>query len=148
MSHPSSDRLTPEVRIPLGPAKTFVRLAHCERPDEDALLVFLVHVEAPGLQAEVDVDTFRGSELADFLDSLVADFTGWEGTRTWESPWADLQLEAVHTGRSVNFGWTLRFPNRTEDPSGIWFATVHTHVAPGEELTNLAREVRSFLYDE
>ncbi|MEV4582941.1 DUF6228 family protein [Nonomuraea jabiensis] len=41
-----------------------------------------------------------------------------------------------------------RPPNPSEDPDDMWSATVRTPILPGEALTNLAREVRSFLYDE
>ncbi|MFI7135668.1 DUF6228 family protein [Nonomuraea sp. NPDC050153] len=127
---------------------TFIRLAQCERPHDDALMFFHAQAESAGLRAAVTVETIMGDGLADFLDKLVTDFRGWRGTRTWTSHRADLQLESIHRGHWVDLRWTLRFPNPSEDPDDMWSATVRTPVLPGEALTNLAREVRSFLYDE
>ncbi|MFI7706591.1 DUF6228 family protein [Nonomuraea sp. NPDC049480] len=127
---------------------TLIRLAQCERPHDDALMLFLAQAESAGLHAEVAVETIMGDGLADFLENLVTDFKGWPGTRTWTSYSADLQLEAIHSGHWVDLRWTLRFPNPSEDPDDMWTATVRTPILPGEPLINLAREVRSFLYDE
>ncbi len=140
------ERPTPEVRIP-GSGVNFV-LAERERPHGDALMFFLAQAESAGLQAQVAVETIMGDGLADFFEELVIDFTGWDGTRTWTSHRADLQLEASHSGHWVKLLWTLRFPNPSYDPDDMWSVTVRTSVSPGEDLTNLAREVRSFLYDE
>ncbi|GIH65414.1 hypothetical protein Msi02_62310 [Microbispora siamensis] len=111
-------------------------------------MFFSAQAESAGLQAEVAVETIMGDGLADFLEELVTDFRGWAGTRTWTSHRADLQLEASHSGHLVELLWTLRFPNPSYDPNDIWSVTVRTSISPGEDLTNLAREVRSFLYDE
>ncbi|WP_127939121.1 DUF6228 family protein [Nonomuraea polychroma] len=143
----ADERPTPEVEIP-GPGVTFIRLAQCERPHDDALMFFLAQAASPGLRAEVAVETIMGDGLADFLENLVTDFRGWRGTRTWTSHRADLRLEAIHSGHWVDLSWTLRSPNPSEDRDDMWSATVRTPILPGEALTNLAREVRSFLYDE
>ncbi|MEW9530145.1 DUF6228 family protein [Microbispora sp. NPDC049125] len=123
-------------------------LGERERPHDDTLMFFLARAESGGLQAEVAVETIMGDGLAEFLEELVNDFRGWAGTRTWTSHRVDLQLEASHSGRRVELLWTLRFPDPNEQPGDLWSVTVRTLVSPGEDMTNLAREVRSFLYDE
>lgn len=114
------------------------------RPDSDALVLLVVSVEEVGLSASITVHTLNGDGLDDFLAGLDKDFRGWPGGRRWKSYEGDLELEAVHTGRTVLLAWTLRFPSPAEE-SWDWQATVRVAITPGEDLKNLASAVSAML---
>jgi hypothetical protein len=135
----------PEVRIPRGPAGTFVKLHGCSRPHDDALVVFGVQAEAPGLSADIGVETLYGDGLAEFVQGLNNDFRGWTGERVWRSFRGDLELRAVHSGQLIWLSWTLRFPEPAEEDPGTWNTTIRVHLNPGEDLNALSADVSAFL---
>ncbi|MFV8130650.1 DUF6228 family protein [Streptomyces syringium] len=90
----------------------------------------------------LSVRTFRGDGLDAFLDELADDFRGWEGARTWRSLEHELTLSAVHgPGGYVRLTWGLH----AQPPAEEWcFETTTVHAA-GEDMRNLAAELRAFL---
>ncbi|WP_369386256.1 DUF6228 family protein [Streptomyces sp. CG1] len=68
-------------------------------------------------------------------------FRGWTGARTWRSLERDLTLSAEHTGSRVQLTWGLH----DRLPDDEWQFEAPTDHAPGEEMRNLAIEMRSFL---
>jgi hypothetical protein len=50
--------------------------------------------EAPGLDVSVAVVSHRDDGLSSFLESLAADWRGFEGVRTWRSLESHLSIEA------------------------------------------------------
>ncbi|MCW2902571.1 MAG: hypothetical protein JWO67_4836, partial [Streptosporangiaceae bacterium] len=129
-----------DVMIPRGPSDTYVRLSAFQRPDDDALVLFEVKAEAPGISATIGIETFNSDGLSEFIQSLEDDFRGWPGERVWRSFRRDLQLQAAHLGQSIRLSWTLR-PSEWD---AEWTATVDLQVSPGEELKNLAADVGHF----
>lgn len=125
-----------------------VRLRLCEptRPfpeiENDPLLDFLVRARGEWVSVEVSVRTLEGDGLDSFLDELAEDFRGWEGARTWRSLEHDLTLLATHGPRGyVHLTWGLH----DRPPSEEWhFETTTVHAA-GEDMRNLAAEIRAFL---
>ncbi|MBM9506433.1 hypothetical protein ITX44_18120 [Streptomyces sp. KK5PA1] len=105
---------------------------------------FLVTARSDAVQIQVVVRTWRGDGLDVFLTGLAEDFRGWSGTRTWRSLEGDLTLTADHAGRRVRLVWGLhdRFPDDQ------WRFEVTTEHAPGEDMRNLAGEIRGFLEAE
>jgi hypothetical protein len=135
----------PEVRIPARAAGTFVRLHGLRRPHDDALVLFGVQAEAPGLSADIAVETLNGDGLAEFIQGLHDDFRGWAGERIWKSFRGDLELRAVHDGRLIWLSFTLRFPEPTEADAGICDSTVRVHLTPGQDLTAFSADLSAFL---
>jgi len=132
-----------EVGIPADSEVPRLRLRRI-RPDGDALVLLVVSVEEVGLSAAITVHTLNGDGLDGFLAGLDKDFRGWPGGRHWKSHEGDLELEAVHTGRTILLAWTLRFPSPAEE-SWDWQATVRVAITPGEDLKNLASAVFTML---
>jgi hypothetical protein len=104
-----------------------------------------IEVRARGMYACLDdVRAWLGGrDLAAFLDELVVDFRGWDGTRVWQTFDRDLTVGAVHrSGGHVGLTWRLR-PWRAAD--GGWDAAVTTWLEAGEQLSTLATDLRYFL---
>lgn len=135
----------PEVTIPRQPAGTFFALHDCRRPHGDALVVFTVRAEAPGLAATIGIETLHGDGLADFVHALDQDFRGWTGDRIWTSLRGDLQLRATHHGAVITMAWTLRFPEPAEQDPGIWETTVRVNLNPGEDLRTFSSDLTAFM---
>ena len=114
------------------------------RPDHYVIHI-CVAAAARGMRAELhNVACYDNWHIADFVEGLAADFSGWGGTRSWHSPDHDLAVTAVHTsGGHVRMTWTLR-PWR-QSATGGWSATIETTVAAGEQMRALAGELYRFL---
>lgn len=88
------------------------------------------------------VRTWDGDGLDTFLSSLAEDFRGWEGTRTWRSLERDLTISAEHRPSGyVHLTWGIH----DRPASEAWHFETTTVHAVGEEMRNLAAEVRIFL---
>jgi hypothetical protein len=109
---------------------------------DDPTLDFLVRARGEWVSIETSVRTWGGDGLDTFLSSLAEDFRGWEGTRTWRSLERDLTLSAEHRpGGHVHLRWGIH----DHPPSEDWqFEATTVHEA-GEEMRNLATEIRAFL---
>jgi hypothetical protein len=105
---------------------------------------FAVDVHAADLNAhlrDVVVAVWDPQDLSDFMDDLAADFRGWNGERSWAG--SHLKLTAVfHTGGHVELCWTLQPWVSGQDS---WEASVTTWVEGGQQLTDLAADIRVFL---
>lgn len=126
-----------------GPLGVHLLFSEPVRPyGEDPTLDFLVRARGQRVNVETWVRSWDGDGLDVFLSSLVEDFRGWEGERTWHSLEYDLSLSAEHrSGGHVHLTWGIH--NRA--PSEEWhFRTTTVHAA-GEEMRNLAAEVHGFL---
>ncbi|SHI03968.1 DUF6228 family protein [Streptomyces sp. 3214.6] len=113
------------------------------RPFEDEpTLDFLVRACGPWGSIETSVRTWDGDRLDVFLDSLVDDFRGWAGARTWHSLSYYLTLSAEHrSGGHVHLTWGIH----DQAPSEGWhFETTTVHAA-GEDMRTLAAETHTFL---
>ncbi|WP_125811577.1 DUF6228 family protein [Actinoplanes sp. ATCC 53533] len=83
--------------------------------------------------------------LSGFMESLAADWQGWDGIRTWQSLGRELTIDARHDGRGqVSLGVTLRAPGLDRDDTA-WSATTTFVVEAGEEMTRLAADLTHFL---
>jgi hypothetical protein len=124
-----------------------VRFLDRSREDPDCVL-YTIEVQAPGLNARVDeVAAWNwDADLAPFLEGLAHDIRGWDGERVWQTNDRDLTVSAiVRSGGHVGLTWTLR-PWRTSIDS--WSASVTTWLEAGEQMSNLAADVRHFLHLE
>ncbi|MCB5177991.1 DUF6228 family protein [Streptomyces antimicrobicus] len=140
----SADRSELVVRSPTTPT-TYVRFSDWARLDEHEITL-AVEVEADGLRARLDsvhVSVWdRAGDLTEFLDDLATDFRGWEGERTWVTH--HLVLTATfRTGGHVQLSWGLRFGLFAED---AWECSVATTLEAGEQMSQLAADMRSFLH--
>lgn len=81
-------------------------------------------------------------DLVLFFEEMERDWRGWDGDRTWESLEGDLRIEARHEHGHVQLRVTLRHLVAGWDRSG-WSATVGLSVDPGEELSDIIRDVRT-----
>nr|WP_107043040.1 DUF6228 family protein [Streptomyces roseoverticillatus] len=110
--------------------------------DDDPIFDFLVTARGQGVSVEVSVRTLGGDGLDAFLSSLAEDFRGWTGARTWRSLEGDLSLSAEHgPGGYVRLTWGIH----DRPPSEEWHFETATVHAPGEEMRNLAAEIRTFV---
>jgi hypothetical protein len=109
---------------------------------DEPTLDFLVRARGRWVSIETLVRTWDGDGLDAFLSSLVEDFRGWEGARTWHSLEYDLTLSAEHhSGGHVHLTWGIH----DRPPAEEWhFETTTVHAA-GEDMQHLAAEVRAFL---
>ena len=74
--------------------------------DSDYFLAQVIH---PGLDATARVGTYMSDGFAEFFSGLATSWTGWEGTRRWESLEGELALSA------------------TSDRAGHVYVLVHLH---------------------
>ncbi|MBA2948809.1 hypothetical protein H1D24_24035 [Streptomyces sp. PSKA28] len=111
---------------------------------DDPTRDFLVHVQGDHLSVETLVRTWDGDGLDVFLAALAEDFRGWAGERTWKSLEHDLTLSAEHAGHCVRLTWGLH----DRLPDNAWHFEATTEHAPGEDMRNLAAEVRAFLQSD
>ena len=87
----------------------------------------------------------RATALAGFLQSLAADWRGWDGVRTWRALERELLLDARHDGRGyVSLGVTLRKPGSCWDDAA-WSARTVFVLEAGEEMTRLAEDLSHVL---
>lgn len=115
-------------------------------PDEpdDPMRDFLVTADSEAVQVKVTVRTWGGDGLDAFLAELAEEFRGWTGARTWRSLERDLTVSAEHAGSRVKLTWGLH----DRLPDDEWHFEATTDHAPGEDMRNLAMEMRSFLEAE
>ncbi|WP_412538483.1 DUF6228 family protein [Longispora sp. K20-0274] len=120
-----------------------VRLYDRYFPDEYGV-GFSARVQAPGLQAEVgpvEVWVWDAADLPGFLAGLAADYTGWEGERTWSTN--HLAVRATfHSRGYVALTWVLQ-PRLSLTES--WEARLTTWQEAGAQMATIADELREFL---
>ncbi|MEV7590521.1 DUF6228 family protein [Streptomyces sp. NPDC089922] len=110
--------------------------------DDEPTLDILVRARGQRVSVETLVRTWDGDGLDAFLSALAEDFRGWDGARAWRSLERGLTISAEHhSGGYVHLTWGIH----DRPPSEDWhFETTTVHAA-GEEMRNLAAEVRTFL---
>ncbi|GGR88301.1 hypothetical protein GCM10010252_28920 [Streptomyces aureoverticillatus] len=142
------DETSPDVRVGgEGPGAVQLRFHGLERSfpeDDDRMRDFTATVHGEAVRIEVMVRTWGGDDLDGFLAELAEDFRGWRGARTWGSLERDLTLSAEHTGRVVRLAWGLHDGLHRDR----WHFELTTEHDPGEEMRNLAGDVRTFLKSE
>ncbi|MDX2706431.1 DUF6228 family protein [Streptomyces sp. PA03-6a] len=111
---------------------------------DDPMRDFLVTAQGQWVRVEVMVRTWGGDGLHDFLAEPADGSRGWAGARTWRSLERDLTLSAEHTGSRVRLTWGLH----DRLPDDEWHFEATTDHAPGEDMRNLAMELRAFLEAE
>ncbi|WP_198154182.1 DUF6228 family protein [Catenuloplanes japonicus] len=122
---------------------TAVRLHSRYLPDECGI-GFAVDARADGLQAQlrgVEVWVWDDEWLPDFIARLAADYRGWDGDRTWQTNHLSVRA-GFHTGGHVALTWHL---HRWLTRSDTWQASVTTWLEAGEQMSNLAADLREFL---
>jgi hypothetical protein len=79
-------------------------------------------------------------DLVLFFEEMEGDWRGWGGDRTWESLEGDLRIGARHEHGHVQL--TVRLSHSVADwgRSG-WSATADVTVDPGEQLSQIARDL-------
>lgn len=82
------------------------------------------------------------TDLADFFQRQADDWRGWEGVRDWQSLEGDLSIQASHQYGHVQLRITLRRVRFDWGNDG-WTATGDLTIDPGEQLSQVARDVRS-----
>jgi hypothetical protein len=138
------DSGSPTVRVgDPGPRSVHLLLSEPLRPyDDDPTLDFLVRARGQWVSVETSVRTWGGDGLDSFLSSLAEDFRGWEGARTWHSLEHDLTISAEHhSGGHVHLTWGIH----DRPPFEEWHFEATTVHAAGEDMRNLAAEVRALL---
>ncbi|MEV4253199.1 DUF6228 family protein [Spirillospora sp. NPDC049652] len=112
---------------------------------DDYETVFALGVQADGLHATIpDLTLARWDPdggLDGFLQTLVDDFRGWTGDRSWNTN--QLMLQATfRSGGHIELVWTLRpWPSQ----QGRWTTSVTTWLEGGEQMNALAADVAAFL---
>lgn len=115
------------VRLGQGDAVLTFHLAEAgsKRHPTVTLDVSTLHAALP-----VDLDTYDGGRLSDFVDSLAASWRGWDGAREWFNVEGDLRLKCHHDGKGrVSAVVTIGIPHPFDSPG--WIATATIIVDPG-----------------
>jgi len=122
---------------------TAVRLHSRYFPDQCGI-GFTVDAHADGLQAQVqavEVWAWDDAWLPDLIAQLAADYRGWNDERTWQTNHLSVRA-SFHTGGHVALTWNLHpWPARPD----TWRASITTWQEAGEQMTNLAADLREFL---
>ncbi|MFE3795791.1 hypothetical protein KHQ06_37205 [Nocardia tengchongensis] len=115
-------------------------------PHDEAFVAACAELSGDGMTATIRgvmLDTVGGRSLPHFLDTLVADFAGWDEIRTWKSLNRELRIDAEHLRLGhVRLGWSLEQGPFDEI---AWTATTTTVLEAGEQLRQFAATVRKFL---
>ncbi len=102
---------------------------------------FVIEVQGAGLDASTVVLSVNVSSLGDFFSELARDWRGWEAPRRWDSLEGELTIEAHQDG--TGHDW-LQFTVRHNTPPD-WTLTLVVSVEAGEQMANLAGDVRDFV---
>lgn len=105
------------------------------RPDE-----LLVELRAETLSASASIYALGFGDLAEFFEGMVTDWRGWSGSRTWRSLEGDLEISAEHHRHAL-----LRIALRGDPYRSDWRVSATIELAPGEELSAAATDVRALV---
>jgi hypothetical protein len=125
---------------------TAVRLHSRYFPDASGL-GFSIDAQAGGVHAQlpgVEVWVWDNAWLPDFIDQLASDYRGWVGERTWHTNHLSVRA-GFHAGGHVALTWNLRPWRPGVLRSEPWQVSITTWVEGGEQMTNLAADLREFL---
>ncbi|AIG79137.1 Hypothetical protein AJAP_31575 [Amycolatopsis japonica] len=132
------------IQARIGSDHDFLRLT-ADGFDDGAPQYLLAELRLQGLSASVQVVHHYATgfaDLAEFFQQHVNDWRGWDGVRTWESLERDLKIDASHQYGHVQLRVTIqRFqPDWGNDG---WPATGDLTIEPGEQLSQIAQEVKA-----
>ena len=116
-------------------ADGYVAHVRTELRDDGLCAETTVTIGGPAMSSDED--------LVAFLAGLADEWRGWPGSRRWRALEHQMSLAAAHDGRGhVSLEVTLRRQRRpyAED---AWSARSVVIVEAGEEMTALARDVKS-----
>lgn len=100
----------------------------------------LVTVDLKDLRASQRVLTINEfGDLVAFFNDMSAQWRGWKGPLLYESLEADLRINAWNDGH-VRLEFEI---SQTSIPQG-WSISGELALDPGDELSNLARQIESF----
>ncbi|MFI7117380.1 DUF6228 family protein [Amycolatopsis sp. NPDC049868] len=105
----------------------------------------LAELQLHGLSASVRVVQHYASgfaDLAEFFQRHVDDWRGWDGVRTWESLECDLKIDASHQHGHVQLRVTIQRFQPDWGNEG-WTATGDLTIEPGEQLSQVAQEIKA-----
>ncbi|GAA0618959.1 hypothetical protein GCM10010174_41600 [Kutzneria viridogrisea] len=126
-----------------GDSCEYLRLSNRRRSDHYVIRC-CVQLGGVGMRAELhDLTVFPNDHPALFFEQLAAEFTGWTGERSWQSPDRDLAVRAEYgSGGHVTLTWQAR-PWRHSD-TGHWAAEVRTSLEAGAQTSTLAADLHRF----
>ena len=110
---------------------------HVDPTDDEFLTDIQASLRLGDLSAEVTVSRNYANGFADlvaYFDGLERDWRGWSGVRKWQSSDRALTIEARHDGH-------IQFEFRLERAM-CWTASGELTVEPGEQLSQVAAELR------
>ncbi|WP_028564530.1 DUF6228 family protein [Salinispora tropica] len=120
-----------------------IRLHDRSFPDEYGIC-FAVEARAQGLHAELpgtEMWVWDEAWLPDFISQLAADYRGWADERTWQANHLTVRA-TFHSGGHVALTWQLQpWVSRSD----AWQASITTWLEGGEQMSNLAADLREFL---
>lgn len=128
----------PMVSVVIGSPGSALTLMRDGEGDARAVL------DVPGLHAESDVEASYVDGFADlvrFFEGLLADWRGWDGTRTWGS--VDRTLR-VHATSGITLLVTVR-QHPGPEAHLPWTAAAEFHIDPGEDLRRLVADLREWV---
>ncbi|OLZ58064.1 DUF6228 family protein [Amycolatopsis keratiniphila] len=132
------------IQARIGSGHEFLRLTADvaeNGPPESLLAELRLH----GLSASVQVVHHYATgfaDLAEFFQRHVDDWRGWDGVRTWESLERDLRIDASHQYGHVQLRVTIQRFQPGWGNEG-WTATGDLTIEPGEQLSQIAQEVKA-----
>ena len=137
-----------EAVVRLGGEGGWVRLWNRTNPYEgDAYasetVSFCIAIGATDMTAALHGVMLFRDEPEKFVAELAESFTGWSGTKVWETPGGDVRIGAVfRAGGHVDMTWTLAHRQLGEE----WSASVTVgRVHAGEEMRRFAADMRELL---
>jgi Family of unknown function (DUF6228) len=114
-----------------------------KRGDDSEMLSLRVSVELEDLTASRRITPHYANafdDLRDFFEDLAAHWTGWTGSKHYESLERDLNLRAEHNGH-IQLMFILEDPSFPEE----WSVRGKVTLEPGEELTRVSEDIRLLL---
>jgi len=116
------------------------------RGDDGELWWVPVTLELDGLKAEKTVNAHYATcfdELIGYLEDLAANWSGWDGTKGYESLEHDLVLKARHDGYGhVAIQVTL---SKMDGSADEWECTGRVTTEPGAQMAEVAESARQLL---
>jgi hypothetical protein len=109
----------------------------------DGFYLVPVRIEAAGLSCSQGAMTYGDDGIRAFFAELARDWRGWRGTRQWHTIEHDLAIEATHTGRKIDLGFTLRpgaYPAN-------WRLVLEMSISPDASLDRLASDIGELFGD-
>lgn len=104
-----------------------------------------VTLQFDGLTATASVYGYQFQDLADYFAELENAWRGWDGTREWRSLEGDMTIAARHDRHVLLSVELVRSGLHGAD---AWRVGAHLTIDPGEQLSQIARDVAILVRDE